>query len=85
MIAGTAPLDLNMKLVLVGAFSILTLFFGIKYYDRDELNEWMHETYNFMKMIFPILLLGVFMSGVIKPLIRARSSLQGKKSFQEGR
>lgn len=69
MIAGTAPLDLGVKLMLVGLFSILTGVLALKYYDRDEIDAWMHETYNFVKMIFPILLLGVFVSGVIKPLI----------------
>jgi len=29
----------------------------------------MNETYLFMKQIFPVLLVGVFLSGVIKPLI----------------
>jgi len=69
MIAGTAPLNLTTKLILVGAFSLMTAFFAVKYYDREEINSWMQETYSFMKMIFPILLLGVFISGVLKPLI----------------
>lgn len=69
MIAGTAPLELTVKLALVGGFSALTAFFAYRYYAKEEINSWMHETYNFMKMIFPILLLGVFISGVIKPLI----------------
>ena len=69
MIAGTAPLELTLKLALVAAFSVLSAFFAFKYYERDEINSWMEETYSFMKMIFPILLLGVFISGVIKPLI----------------
>ena len=63
MIAGTAPLNLTTKLILVGAFSLMTAFFAIRYYDREEINSWMQETYSFMKMIFPILLLGVFISG----------------------
>jgi uncharacterized membrane protein YraQ (UPF0718 family) len=69
MIAGTAPVNLTVKLVLVGMFSILTAFFGYRYYSKDELGSWMGETYEFMKMIFPVLLLGVFASGLIKPLI----------------
>jgi uncharacterized membrane protein YraQ (UPF0718 family) len=69
MIAGTAPLDLTTKLIVVGAFTLITAYLAKKYYEPDEINEWMHETYQFMKMIFPILLLGVFLSGVIKPLI----------------
>lgn len=69
MIAGTAQLDLPVKIVAVGFFSLLTAYFGFKYYSRDELRMWMDETYEFVKMIFPVLLLGVFMSGVLKPLI----------------
>lgn len=69
MIAGTAPLGLSLKLALVGLFSVLTAALAFKYYEGEEIKAWMHETYNFMKMIFPILLLGVFVSGVIKPLI----------------
>ena len=69
MLAGTAPIDLDIKLVLVGFFSILTVIFAHRYYNYEEINSWLHETYNFIKMIFPVLLLGVFISGVIKPLI----------------
>ena len=69
MVAGTTPIDLGLKISLVGLFSILTSVFGYKYYERAEINAWLHETYNFMKMIFPILLLGVFLSGFITPLI----------------
>jgi uncharacterized membrane protein YraQ (UPF0718 family) len=69
MVAGTAPVDLNQKLLLVGLFALITAFFAIRYYEREEIDSWMHETYGFMKMIFPILLLGVFLSGVVKPLI----------------
>ncbi len=69
MIAGTAQLDLPVKLVAVGFFSVLTAYLGFQYYSRDELRMWMDETYEFVKMIFPVLLLGVFASGVLKPLI----------------
>jgi uncharacterized membrane protein YraQ (UPF0718 family) len=69
MIAGTAQLDLHVKLVAVGFFSLLTAYFGFQYYSKDELRSWMGETYEFVKMIFPVLLLGVFASGVLKPLI----------------
>lgn len=69
MIAGTTPIDLTPKVLLVGLFSILTAFFAYKYYNSEERGAWMKETLNFMKLIFPMLLLGVFVSGVIKPLI----------------
>jgi uncharacterized membrane protein YraQ (UPF0718 family) len=83
MIAGTAPVGLNLKITLVGVFSILTAYFGYSYYSKEELSSWMRETYEFVKMIFPILLLGVFASGVVKPLIPAAliASVTGKNTI----
>jgi uncharacterized membrane protein YraQ (UPF0718 family) len=69
MVAGTAPIELSEKLVLVGLFSLVTAVLAKRYYNGVEIKSWMRETYQFMKLIFPILLLGVFLSGVIKPLI----------------
>ena len=69
MIAGTAPIGLSLKVALVGLFSVLTAYLGFRYYTRDELAAWMAETYEFIKMIFPVLLLGVFASGAMMPLI----------------
>ena len=54
MIAGTAPVGLTLKLALVGLFSILTAYFGYNYYTNEELSSWMGETYEFVKMIFPV-------------------------------
>ena len=83
MIAGTAPVGLNLKITLVGVFSILTAYFGYRFYSKEELSSWMGETYEFVKMIFPILLLGVFASGLVKPLIPAAfiASVTGKNTI----
>ncbi|MFA5406619.1 MAG: permease [Candidatus Nanoarchaeia archaeon] len=69
MLFGTIPLDLNIKLILVGVSTLLTIIFSVKYYNKTERRAWLKESFNFMKMIFPILLVGVFISGFIKPLI----------------
>ncbi len=69
MVAGTAPIGLPLKLALVVLFSVLTAYLSLRYYSRDDLGTWLSETYEFVKMIFPVLLLGVFASGVMKPLI----------------
>ncbi|MCW4051496.1 MAG: permease, partial [Candidatus Bathyarchaeota archaeon] len=69
MIAGTAPLDLTLKLVVIGAFSLLTTYLAHRYYTGEEVRSWLEETYMFMKMIFPVLLIGVFASGLLKPLV----------------
>jgi len=69
MVAGTTPIGLNQKLLLVGFFTVVTTFFANRYYERWEIKEWLDETFSFMKQIFPILLLGVFLSGALMPLI----------------
>ena len=69
MVAGTAPLQLSEKLVAVGLLSLITAGLAKLYYNGDEITAWLRETYQFMKLIFPILLVGVFLSGVIKPII----------------
>ena len=69
MIVGTAPIDIITKVVLVALSSVITAGFAVKYYHRKELSAWMKETYRFTKMIFPILLVGVFISGIIQPII----------------
>jgi len=69
MVVGTTPIDLNQKILLVGFFTIITAFFVYRYYERWEIKEWFDETFTFMKQIFPILLVGVFLSGALMPLI----------------
>jgi len=83
MVAGTAPIDINTKYLLVSALSLLTAIFAYRFYTRDEIKGWLTETLNFTKMIFPILLLGVFLSGILKPLIPQEliASVAGSNTF----
>jgi uncharacterized protein len=69
MVAGTAPIDLMMKYALVATFAAITAIFAYRFYQRGEIEAWLRETLNFTKTIFPILLLGVFVSGILKPII----------------
>jgi uncharacterized membrane protein YraQ (UPF0718 family) len=38
-------------------------------FTRDELARWLWETWKFVKQIFPLLILGVFLAGVFKAII----------------
>lgn len=38
-------------------------------FTKDELGGWIWETWKFVKQIFPLLLVGVFMAGVVKVII----------------
>ncbi len=41
-----------------------------KFYDDYEIQEFLWETWRFVKQIFPLLIVGVFVVGVIRPLIK---------------
>jgi len=40
-----------------------------RYFTRDELAGWIFETWKFVKQIFPLLIVGVFLAGVVKVII----------------
>ena len=42
---------------------------AVRSFERQELANWMWETWKFIKQIFPLLVLGVFLAGVIKSII----------------
>ncbi|MCK4725703.1 MAG: permease, partial [Anaerolineales bacterium] len=51
---------------------ILLALIGVivaRYFERDQLASWLWETWKFVKQIFPLLVLGVFLAGVVKMLI----------------
>ncbi len=41
-----------------------------KSYTREQVNDWMRETWWFVRQIFPLLLLGVFIVGVVGALLK---------------
>jgi hypothetical protein len=55
----------------IGEVILLAAIGGVAMYGftRDELAGWLWETWKFVKQIFPLLLLGVFMAGVFKVII----------------
>ncbi|MBN2046846.1 MAG: permease [Anaerolineaceae bacterium] len=50
--------------------AVLWLVAG-KYFDRFALQEWLWETWRFVKQIIPLLIVGVFLAGVARVLIPA--------------
>jgi uncharacterized membrane protein YraQ (UPF0718 family) len=50
---------------------LLAILFLILYrwFKRDELKEWLYQTWDLGKKIFPILLVGVFITGMFKAII----------------
>jgi uncharacterized membrane protein YraQ (UPF0718 family) len=59
----------GMKWYLAGAMGIAVLLMLWRWFSRDEIKEWMQATWNFGKMIVPLLFGGVFITGFIGALI----------------
>lgn len=54
-----------------------------KYLDAYEVQEWLWETWRFVKQIFPLLIVGVFIAGMVRVLIPASliQSLAGRNTL----
>jgi uncharacterized membrane protein YraQ (UPF0718 family) len=53
------------EILLLGAIG----FVATRSFERHELANWLWETWKFVKQIFPLLVLGVFLAGVFKVII----------------
>jgi hypothetical protein len=55
----------------IGEVILLAAIGGVVVYSftKDELARWLWETWKFIKQIFPLLVLGVFLAGVFKAII----------------
>jgi len=65
LVAASGYVPLALKAVVVGALIIAVLAIVKVHYSRDEVIAWKYETWWLAKRIVPILLLGVFITGVI--------------------
>ncbi len=60
----------SQKMWVLTGVSFIVLFIALKrWYDKEEIKEWLSATWGFVKLITPWLLLGVFVAGMIKALI----------------
>jgi hypothetical protein len=65
LVAASGDVPLVLKAVVVGALIFVTLAIVKVHYSRDEVSAWKYETWWLAKRLVPILLLGVFITGVI--------------------
>jgi uncharacterized membrane protein YraQ (UPF0718 family) len=74
--AGMEPTALGLVVSLPGKLFGVTLtmvallFMARKYFTAYEMQQWLWETWRFVKQIFPLLIVGVFGVGVIRQIIR---------------
>lgn len=69
LVVGASPLALEVRVPMVLAATALTMAWAFRMNSRAENESWMRETYFFVKMILPLLLVGVFVAGVASELI----------------
>lgn len=55
--------------LIIGPLVLLTVYVSRKWFDDEQIHDWMHETWDLTKKIFPLLLVGVFFAGVILQLV----------------
>lgn len=65
-----APLLLAVSLVWT-AFTAVTALYAVRAVPREGLEQWLRETWWLVKIIFPLLLTGVFLVGVIGKILRS--------------
>ena len=53
------------ELILLGVIVVV----AARSFERHELASWMWETWRFVKQIFPLLILGVFLAGVVRAIL----------------
>jgi len=66
---GTWKVPLEVRFGGIGVLIISIAFQMKKWFTKDEFISWMRETWSFTKMIFPLLLAGIFVAGVLGALL----------------
>jgi uncharacterized membrane protein YraQ (UPF0718 family) len=59
----------HAKWYLAGAMGLAVLLMVWRWFDRDEVAEWMHNTWDFAKLLVPLLFGGVFIVGFLGALL----------------
>lgn len=65
LIGGGADLATVYKAPLLIGMTGVTAAYGLYNYTREELWDWMRETWELVRMIVPLLLIGVFLAGIV--------------------
>ena len=59
----------HIRWYLAGVCGLAVAIMAWRWYERDELREWMHNTWEFAKVLVPLLFGGVFIVGFISALL----------------
>ncbi len=65
LVIGASQLDFILRLGIVYLLTVAVFLLLIYYFNRDEVTDWGYEIWDLVKKIFPILIAGTFVVGVI--------------------
>ena len=57
------------KVIVWALSTVIMAIYALRVKAKDELKNWMRETFSFVRIIFPLLLLGVFIVGIIGKIL----------------
>jgi uncharacterized membrane protein YraQ (UPF0718 family) len=80
---GGLVIGLNGRMVALIIFQSFIWWVGVKYITTEERQEWLWETWRFVKQIIPLLLVGVFVASIARRLIPSTwiQTLAGKNTI----
>jgi uncharacterized membrane protein YraQ (UPF0718 family) len=66
----------HIRWYLAGLCGLLVAIMSWRWFERDELREWMHNTWEFAKLLVPLLFGGVFIVGFVSMLLPEKQVAQ---------
>ena len=66
----------HVRWYLAGVMGLLVVLMAWRWFERDEIREWMHNTWDFTKLLVPLLYGGVFIVGFVSVLLPEKQVAQ---------
>ena len=57
------------KVIVWAIFTLIMVIYALKVIPREKLKDWLRETWWFVRIIFPLLLVGVFIVGIVGKIL----------------
>lgn len=83
LLVGTAGISVAARVGIILTLIVTLWLYAKKQFTADEIKQWLMESYKLAKLIFPVLLIGVFVAGMLKVILPEEiiSSFVGGNSF----
>jgi uncharacterized protein len=69
LVVNSLSIQQNIKYFLMFFLALIVVIISIFKFKKELSNQWLNETWNFSKLILPLLFIGVFIAGFIMPLL----------------